>query len=162
MVKRRSVPSANRPPPSRNPNQLLAALHADEYQRIAQSLETVPASDALAIGCACAGAVFGYLAFALALRRGIYAVVFPGGFLGLAAGIPRNRSPIVAVLCGIFATAASLLTEYRFAPFVADDGLRYFLLHMFDLRPLTSISIAVGGLIGFWVPFRRRISAPSR
>jgi CRP-like cAMP-binding protein len=42
MVKRRSLPSANRPPPSQNPNRLLAALPADEYQRIAKSLETVP------------------------------------------------------------------------------------------------------------------------
>jgi CRP-like cAMP-binding protein len=42
MVKRRSVPSANRPPPTGNPNLLLAALPADEYKRIAQSLDTVP------------------------------------------------------------------------------------------------------------------------
>jgi CRP-like cAMP-binding protein len=41
MVKR-TVPTANRPPPTANPNRLLAALPADEYQRIAQSLETVP------------------------------------------------------------------------------------------------------------------------
>lgn len=42
MVKRRPVSSANRPPPTGNPNRLLAALSADDYQRIAQSLETVP------------------------------------------------------------------------------------------------------------------------
>jgi CRP-like cAMP-binding protein len=41
MVKR-IVPTANRPPPTGNPNLLLAALPAVEYQRIAQSLETVP------------------------------------------------------------------------------------------------------------------------
>jgi CRP-like cAMP-binding protein len=41
MVKRRP-PSANRPPPSDNQNLLLAALPADEYKRIAQSLETIP------------------------------------------------------------------------------------------------------------------------
>jgi CRP-like cAMP-binding protein len=41
MVKRR--PSAtNRPPPQDNRNLLLAALPADEYKRIAQSLDTVP------------------------------------------------------------------------------------------------------------------------
>jgi len=111
---------------------------------------------------ACVGGVLGYLAFRFALRHGIYAVVLPGGFLGLAAGIPRNRSPVIAVLCGILATAAGLLTEHRFAPFVADGSLRYFLLHVFDLQPLTLISIAVGGLLGFWVPFRRRIAPPSR
>ena len=41
MVKRRSAP-ANRPPGQDNRNLLLAALPADEYQRIAQSLDTIP------------------------------------------------------------------------------------------------------------------------
>jgi CRP-like cAMP-binding protein len=41
MVKRRPS-SANRPPPEHNRNLLLAALPADEYKRIAQSLDTVP------------------------------------------------------------------------------------------------------------------------
>jgi hypothetical protein len=116
----------------------------------------LPASNALTMVFACAGAAFGHLAFTLALRLGMYAVVLPGGFVGLAAGIPRNRSPVVAGLCGILATTAGLLTEHRFAPFGADVSLKYFLLHVLDLQPLTLISIAVGGLIGFWVPFRRR------
>jgi CRP-like cAMP-binding protein len=41
MVKRRPR-SANRPPPQDNRNLLLAALPADEYNRIADSLETIP------------------------------------------------------------------------------------------------------------------------
>jgi CRP-like cAMP-binding protein len=41
MVKRRP-PSPNRPPPPDSRNLLLAALPADEYERIAQSLETIP------------------------------------------------------------------------------------------------------------------------
>jgi len=41
MVKRRP-PSPNRPPPPDSQNLLLAALPADEYERIAQSLETIP------------------------------------------------------------------------------------------------------------------------
>jgi len=41
MVKRRLF-SANRPPPPLNRNLLLAALPADEYDRIARSLDTVP------------------------------------------------------------------------------------------------------------------------
>jgi len=41
MVKRRP-PAANRPPPQDNRNLLLAALPADEYTRIAQSLDTIP------------------------------------------------------------------------------------------------------------------------
>lgn len=42
MVKRRTVPTANRPPPTGNPNRLLAALPADDYNRIAPSLELIP------------------------------------------------------------------------------------------------------------------------
>ena len=41
MVKRRP-PSPTRPPPQHNRNLLLAALPADEYERIAPSLETIP------------------------------------------------------------------------------------------------------------------------
>jgi CRP-like cAMP-binding protein len=42
MVKRRAVPSANRPPPTRNANRLLAALPAGDYARILPSLTVVP------------------------------------------------------------------------------------------------------------------------
>jgi CRP-like cAMP-binding protein len=41
MAKRR-LPSANRPPPTDNANLLLAALPADEYKRIRQSLDVIP------------------------------------------------------------------------------------------------------------------------
>src|SRR5438094_3888652 len=42
MVKRRALPTANRPPPSGNPNRLLAALPAAEYTRILPSLTVIP------------------------------------------------------------------------------------------------------------------------
>ena len=43
MVKRRAaLPSANRPPPTSNPNRLLAALPAADYARILPSLTVVP------------------------------------------------------------------------------------------------------------------------
>lgn len=42
MVKRRALPSSNRPPPTDNPNHLLAALPAAEYARILPSLTVVP------------------------------------------------------------------------------------------------------------------------
>jgi CRP-like cAMP-binding protein len=42
MVKRRALPSANRPPPTGNPNRLLAALPAADYARILPSLTVVP------------------------------------------------------------------------------------------------------------------------
>ena len=42
MVKRRALPSANKPPPTDNPNRLLAALPAADYARIFPSLTLVP------------------------------------------------------------------------------------------------------------------------
>jgi CRP-like cAMP-binding protein len=41
MVKRRALPSANKPPPTDNPNRLLAALPAADYTRILPSLTVV-------------------------------------------------------------------------------------------------------------------------
>jgi CRP-like cAMP-binding protein len=41
-LKRRALPTANRPPPSDNPNRLLAALPSSDYARILQSLTVVP------------------------------------------------------------------------------------------------------------------------
>jgi hypothetical protein len=42
MVKRRALPSANRPPPAGNPNRLLAALPSADYTRILPSLGVIP------------------------------------------------------------------------------------------------------------------------
>ena len=42
MVRRRALPSSNRPPPAGNPNRLLAALPAADYTRILPSLTVVP------------------------------------------------------------------------------------------------------------------------
>src|SRR5437773_5298337 len=42
MAKRRPLPTANRPPPTGNPNQRLAALPAADYARIIPSLSVMP------------------------------------------------------------------------------------------------------------------------
>jgi len=111
----------------------------------------------LTVCFACVGGVVGHLGFGLLLNQGFYAMVLPGGLAGLAAGIPRSRSLVVPVLCGLLAIVAGLLTEYRFAPFLADGSFKYFLAHTLDLRPLTLLLIGLGGFLGFWVPFRRLI-----
>jgi len=109
----------------------------------------------LALFGALAGAALGYFAFFWIADQGYYALILPGGLLGLGAGIVRNRSVVVAVVCGLLATASGVFTEYRFAPFVADNSFPYFVSHVFDLKPVTLLMIAAGGLIGFWIPFRR-------
>ena len=53
------------------------------------------------------------------------------------------------------ALVLSLFCEWRFAPFIKDNSLGYFLTHVHELKPITLIMIAVGTFIGFWIPFRR-------
>ena len=113
-------------------------------------------SNVLALCCACAGGALGYLGFVALLDQGLYALILPGSQLGLAAGIVRNRSAFVGVACGFLAVVAGLLAEHQVSPLVADHSLAYFLAHVSDLQPVRLFLIGCGGIIGFWVPFRRR------
>ncbi len=112
-------------------------------------------ADPLSLTAAVIGGTLGYFAFFWIADQGFYALVLPGGLMGLAAGIPGPRSRWVAIVCGIAAVLLGLYTEWRYAPFIADDSWMYFLTHIHQLRPLTLIMILVGAAIGFWVPFRR-------
>jgi hypothetical protein len=111
----------------------------------------------LALTLGALGGLLGYLGFVLLLERGFYALVLPGGLFGLSAGIVKTRGVFVACLSTIMAIVAGLIAEHRFAPFTADASLLYFLLHAASLRPVTLAIVGLGGLIGFWVPFRRRL-----
>jgi hypothetical protein len=105
---------------------------------------------------AVAGGVLGYFIFLwLARHQGLYALAVPGGLVGLGAGCFRNKSLPVAIACGVMAVAIGLFSEWKFAPFIKDESLAYFISHIHLLRPLTLVMVAVGGFIGFWVPFRR-------
>jgi hypothetical protein len=112
-------------------------------------------NDVLVLLGAAVGGLVGYALFFVLVRQGLYGLAVPGGLLGLGAGIFKTRSKVVPVVCGLSALALGLFTEWRFAPFAADAGLGYFLSHIPQLRPLTLLMIAVGALIGFYVPFRR-------
>ncbi len=101
------------------------------------------------------GGIAGYFAFAWMLRYGLYGLVLPGGLLGIGAGIAGNRSIAIAALCGAAATALGVFAEWRNFPFLADSSLSYFLTHLYELRAVTVVMIALGGAIGFWIPFRR-------
>jgi hypothetical protein len=109
----------------------------------------------LAFLCALVGGALGYFAFFWAAGQGFYALMLPGGLLGFGAGTVPNRSLYVPIVCGLLATALGVFAEYRFAPFNADDSLSFFLSHLFDLKPITLLMIAAGGLVGFWVPYGR-------
>ena len=112
--------------------------------------------DVLTVAFGCAGGVLGYLGFVWLIGQGFYALVLPGGLVGLVGGIPRSQSLVGPLLCGMVAIVAGLVAEYRFGPFLADPSFGYFLSHALELRPVTLLLIGIGGVIGFWVPFRRR------
>jgi hypothetical protein len=101
------------------------------------------------------GALLGYAAFFWGVHQGFYALVLPGGLLGIGAGVFKTRSKYVSVICGFLALALGLYTDWHFEQFAVDDSLGYFILHLHQLPPFTLIMIAAGTLIGFWVPFRR-------
>ena len=109
----------------------------------------------IAVAAATVGGIAGFYAFKWLWLQGFYALVLPGGLLGMAAGFRRNRSILVAVVCGIAATALGIVVESHFRPFVADGSFGYFITHLMDLQSATLLMIAIGGFIGFWVPFRR-------
>jgi hypothetical protein len=113
--------------------------------------ETIAARRCRAI----AGGLLGYFAFQWVLSQGFYGLVLPGGLLGLGAGSAKNRWLWLAIVCGIAALALGLFTEWHFFPFKADASLGYFLLHVYQLQGWTLVMLALGGAIGFWVPFRR-------
>jgi hypothetical protein len=109
----------------------------------------------ITLGGAIAGGVLGYFACFWLAGQGFYALALPGGLLGLGAGLGKNRSVALAVLCGLVAVGLGLYTDWHLFPFAKDNSLQYYLLHVHDLSPVTLLMIAIGGAIGFCVPFRR-------
>ncbi len=101
---------------------------------------------------AVAGGVLGYFAFLWIARQGFYALMLPGGLAGLGGGwLARDRSPVRAAICGVFALGLGVFTEWRFAPFIKDGSLIYFLSHLHLLRPISLLMIVAGGALGYWL-----------
>ena len=122
------------------------------------SNSTAPAINAaLTLIGAAVGGIIGYVAFGWLLRQGFYAPAIPGLLLGIGGGLlAKQRSQVLAMICGVLAVALCLMAEWRHFPFVRDDSASYFLSHLADLKPLTMIMIAVGGFTGFWFVWRAR------
>ena len=94
---------------------------------------------------AVAGGMVGYFAFFWIAGQGFYALVLPPVLLGFMAGLcARGRSTPLALVCGAAGLLLGLFFEWRYAPFVADGGLLYFITHIHKLRPITLIMLAVG------------------
>ena len=74
---------------------------------------------------AVAGGLVGYFGFLWIARQGFYALVLPGGLLGLGASLFANRSTALCIVCGLLALALGVLAEWQFAPFIRDGSLGY-------------------------------------
>jgi hypothetical protein len=118
-------------------------------------------SAALTLTAAAVGGAVGYFAFRWLANMGFYGLVVPGGLLGLAAGIFKNRSIAVAIVCGVAALILGLFAEWSIRPFNADDSFWYLVSHFNHLSTVTLLMIAAGAAIGFWVPFRRTMEKPA-
>jgi hypothetical protein len=114
---------------------------------------------ARAIGGALVGAIIGYLAFAWLAEQGFYALALPGAALGLGCGLSTKRSSLsTGLACGILAILLGLLVEWRFFPFIKNGSLRYFVRHVHELKPLTLLMIAAGGVFAVYFGRGRRLS----
>jgi len=107
--------------------------------------------------CAAAiGGAIGHYAFLWAARHGFYAMILPGGLIGLGASVFPIRGVSIPILCAIGAAVLSIVTEWVYAPFVADDSLVYFVGHVHQLPPLKQIMMAIGIFFAFFLPYRHR------
>ena len=113
----------------------------------------------LALASAILGGILGYFGFFWLTRQGFYALALPGAFVGMGAGVVKNRSIAIPILCGVGALALGVFTESQFERFGENDSMQFFLTHLHQLPAKTLIMIAIGAAIGFYVPFRQRESA---
>jgi hypothetical protein len=115
---------------------------------------------ALGLLGAAVGGVIGYYAFFWISRQGFYALIVPPALLGLTAGLfARRRSTPLALVCGVAGLVLGLYTEWRFAPFVADDSWPYFITHLHALKPMTLLMLALGAFFSYRLALGRGSNA---
>ena len=92
----------------------------------------------------------GYFAFFWIAKQGFYGIMLPPALVGLAAGFCMpSRSQPLAIACAIGGLALGLYTEWRFAPFIKDASLQYFITHVHTLKPVTLLMLAIGTVASY-------------
>ena len=72
--------------------------------------------------------------------------------MGLGCGLmARSRSIARGINCAIVALILGVYTEWKFAPFVANDSFTYMATHIQDLPTIKPVMMAVGAFIAFWL-----------
>ena len=98
------------------------------------------------------GGTVGYYLFFWISRQGFYAMIAPGALMGLGCGLmARHRSMVRGLICGLAALILAVYTEWKFAPFLANDSLGYMATHLLDLAPIKLVMMSLGTLIAFWL-----------
>ena len=109
-----------------------------------------PKTIAFALLGAAAGGCVGYFAFFWIAGQGFYAIMLPPALLGLGAGYFMSaRSQPLAIGCAMAGLALGLFTEWKFAPFIADNSLGYFITHLHELRQVTLGLLALGTFLSY-------------
>lgn len=107
-----------------------------------------PKTISLAVLGAAIGGCVGFFAFFWLERQGLYAIMLPAVLMGLGAGyFVKERSQPLAISCAFVGLALCLFTEWKYAPFKADNSLSYFITHLRDLSQATLGFIALGSFL---------------
>jgi hypothetical protein len=109
-------------------------------------------SYALGLIGAVAGGILGYYTFMWIVDQGFYGLMIPGALLGLGCGLlSQHRSHLRGAACAAAACVLGLYTEWRFAPFKADNSFAYLVGHVTELKPITQLMIVVGAFFAYWL-----------
>lgn len=111
---------------------------------------------------ATAGGALGVFVSWFLLKQGMHAAAAPGVLLGLGAGLFRHRFIAVPFVCCLLALAVGIGTEAWLFPFRADESFGYFVTHLHQVFPSSLILIGVGGLMGFYSPYRAMMPAANK
>jgi len=105
----------------------------------------------LALTAALIAGTIGHYLFFIIANQGFYTIVLPGTLMGLACGaVTRRKSNCLAAICAVLALIAGIITEWRFAPFIADESLSYFLTHLHQMTNFTKFLIILGAAFAFY------------
>jgi len=97
------------------------------------------------------GGVAGFFLFQWLVGQGFYGLAILGAVMGWACSYAsRIYSPVLAVACGIGAATLSVFAEWKAFPFLADDSFSYFVSHLYQLKGLTLIFIALSTVFATW------------
>jgi len=109
-----------------------------------------------AVGGATGGALGWVLSLAL-IRWGVLSTMLPGLLMGMGCGwLSGTRSHVLGVAAGVASFAISVVATWQIAPFIVDDSLHFFVMHLHKLPLMWLLMIVLSGVCGYWFGLGRR------